>query len=57
MIIPKSTQKSVIGQIHQKSHIDINKCLNRLKDVLFCSGSAARIKDNVSQFATCSNMQ
>ena len=38
VIIPKSMQKSVIEQIHKKSHLGINKCINRLKDVFFWSG-------------------
>ena len=51
VIIPKSMQKSVIEQIHKKSHLGINKRMNRLKDVFFWSGIAAQIKDIVSQCA------
>ena len=52
-IIPKTMQKSDIEQIHQKSHLGKNKCINRLKDVFFWSGMAAQIKDIISQFAIC----
>ena len=47
VIIQKTMQKSFIEQIHQKSHLGINKCINRLKDVFFWSGMAAQIKDIV----------
>ena len=57
MIIPKSMQKSVIEQIHQKSHLGINKCINRLKDVFFWSGMAAQIKDIISQCAICNELR
>ena len=57
VIIPKSMQKSVIEQIHQKSHLGINKCINRLKDVFFWSGMAAQIKDIISQCAICNEFR
>lgn len=57
VIIPKSMQKSVIEQIHQKSHLGINKCINRLKDVFFWSGMSAQIKDIVSQCAICNEFR
>lgn len=45
VIIPKSMQKNVIEQIHQKSHLGINKCISRAKDVFYWQGMAAQIKD------------
>ena len=57
VIIPKSMQKSVIEQIHQKSHLRINKCINRLKDVFFWSGMAAQIKNIISQCAICNEFR
>ena len=44
-------QKSVIEQIHKKSHLGINECINRLKDVFFWSCMAVQIKDIISQCA------
>ena len=35
VIVPRSMQKAIIEQIHQKSHLGMNKCINRLKDVFF----------------------
>ena len=46
VIVPRSMQKAIIEQIHQKSHLGINKCINRLKDVFFWSGMSAQIKDS-----------
>ena len=57
VIIPKSMQKSVTEQIHQKSHLGINKCINILKDVVFWSGMAAQIKDIISQCAVCNEFR
>ena len=51
VVIPKSMQNSVIEQIHQKNHLGINKCINRLKDAFFWSGMALQIKDIISQCA------
>lgn len=53
VIIPKSIQKNVIEQICQKSHLGLNKCLSRAKDVFYWQGMAAQIKDIVSQCAIC----
>ena len=50
-------QNSVIEQIHQKSHLGINKCINRLKDVFFWSGMAAQIKDIISQCVICNEFR
>ena len=53
VIVPRSMQKAIIEQIHQKSHLGINKCINRLKDVFFWSGMSAQIKDIISQCSIC----
>lgn len=57
VIIPKSMQKNVIEQIHQKSHLGINKCISRAKDVFYWQGMAAQIKDIVSQCAICNEFK
>ena len=57
VIIPKSMQKNVIEQIHQKSHLGINKCVSRAKEVFYWQGMAAQIKDNVSQCAICNEFR
>ena len=57
MIISRSMQKSVIEQIHQESHLVINECINRLKDVFFWSGMAAQIKDTLSQCSICNEFR
>lgn len=57
VIIPKSMQKNVIEQIHQKSHLGINKCVSRAKDVFYWQGMAAQIKDIVSQCAICNEFR
>ena len=57
VIIPKSMQKNVIEQIHQKSHLGINKCISRAKDVIYWQGMAAQIKDIVSQCAICNEFK
>ena len=57
VIIPKSMQKSVIEQIHQKSHLGNNKCINRLKDVFFWSIMSAQIKDTIRQCTICNEFR
>ena len=53
MIVPRSMQTSVIEQIHQKSHLGINKCINRFKDVFFWFGMSTQFKDIISQCSIC----
>ena len=57
VIVPRSMQKTIIEQIHQKSHLGINKCINRLKDVFFWSGMSAQIKDIISQCSICNEFR
>ena len=57
VIVPRSMQKAIIEQIHQKSHLGINKCINRLKDVFFWSGMSAQIKDIISQCSICNEFR
>ena len=57
VIVPRSMQKAIIKQIHQKSHLGINKCINRLKDVFFWSGMSAQIKDIISQCSICNEFR
>ena len=57
VIVPRSMQKPIIEQIHQKSHLGINKCINRLKDVFFWSGMSAQIKDIISQCSICNEFR
>ena len=57
MIVSKSIQKAIIKQIHQKSHLGINKCINRLKDVFFWSGMRGQIMDIISQCSICNEFR
>lgn len=50
-------QKIVTDQIHQKSHLGINKCINRAKDVFYWSGMSAQIKYIISQCAVCNEFR
>ena len=50
-------QNAIIEQIHQKSHMGINTCINRLKDVFFWSGMSAQIKDIISQCSICNEFR
>ena len=57
VIVLRSMQKAIIEQIHQKSNLGINKCINRLKDVFFWSGKSAQIKDIISQCLICNEFR
>ena len=57
MIVSKSMQKAIIKQIHQKRHLGINKCIDRLRDVFFLSGMRAQIMDIISQCSICNGFR
>ena len=48
-------QKAIIE--HQKSHVGINKCINRLKDIFFWSGMSVQIKGIISQCSICNEFR
>lgn len=56
VIIPKSMQKLVTEKIH-KSHMGIQKCISRARDVFYWSGMVSQIKDIVSQCAICNEFR
>ena len=57
VIDPRSMQRAIIKQIHQKSHLGIKKCISRLKDVFFWSGMSVQIKDIISQCSICNGFR
>ena len=57
VIVPRSMQKAIIEQIHKKTHLGINKCINRLKDVFFWSGMSAQIKGIIKQCSICNEFR
>jgi hypothetical protein len=56
LIIPKSMQQQMLKKIHE-SHMGINKCKSRARDVLFWIGMASQIEDFISKCSICQEYQ
>ncbi len=52
VIVPTTMQKQMLERIHA-SHLGLEACLRRAKDVLFWPGMAAQIADRVDQCSSC----
>lgn len=52
LIVPQSMRRDMLAQIHS-SHLGIEKCKNRARDILFWPGMNALNTDLVSQCSTC----
>jgi hypothetical protein len=50
LILPKSIQQEMLKKIHE-SHMGINKCKSRARDVLFWIGMASQIEDFIRKFS------
>ena len=50
VILPKSMQQEMLKQIHE-SHMGVNKCKSRARDVLFWIGMASQIEDFIRKFS------
>jgi hypothetical protein len=48
--LPKSMQQEMLKQIHE-SHMGVNKCKSRARDVLFWIGMASQIEDFIRKFS------
>ena len=56
VIVPVALRPHMITQVHS-SHLGIESCLNKARDVLFWPGMTAEIKDCVSKCETCNTYQ
>jgi hypothetical protein len=52
LIVPKSLQKEMLDKIHS-SHMGINKCKARARDIFYWQGMASQIQDICSKCSTC----
>ena len=52
LIVPSSLREEMLSQIHS-SHLDIEKCERRARDILFRPGMNQQIADVVSKCNTC----
>ena len=56
VIIPKLMQEEVLSRIHL-SHLGIESCLRKAKDVVFWPGMSSQIKETVSKCQICAEFQ
>ena len=56
IVIPKSLRKEMLSRIHS-SHLGVNKCRERAKDVLFWPGMWKQIEEAVTQCEICQEHQ
>ena len=56
VIVPASMRSEMLQLIHA-SHLGVDKCKHRARDVIFWPGMCAQIKDMVSTCLTCSMYQ
>ena len=56
VIVPKSMQKEMLAVIHS-SHLGVEKCKRRARDVLYWPGMNSEIEDVVSRCQVCSTYQ
>ena len=52
VIIPSSMQQEMLHKIHS-SHLGVEKCKRRARDVMFWPGMAAQIQDTVANCHVC----
>ena len=56
VIVPKLMQEEVLSRIHS-SHLGIESCLRKAKDVVFWPGMSSQIKETVSECQICAEFQ
>ena len=56
VIVPASMRREMLRLIHS-SHLGVEKCKRRARDVVFWPGMGAQIEDIVSSSSTCSKYQ
>ena len=56
VIVPKSMQKEMLAVIHS-SHLGVEKCKRRARDVMYWPGMNSEIEDVVSRCQVCSTYQ
>jgi len=56
LVVPKNLQKEMLTKIHE-SHMGINKCKSRARDILFWNGMASQIEDLISKCSICQENQ
>ncbi|KAI3356983.1 hypothetical protein L3Q82_003624 [Scortum barcoo] len=52
LIVPNQMRQEMLNRIHE-SHLDIVKCKERARDILYWPGMSTQIEDAVSQCAVC----
>ena len=57
IIIPKSMQVEMINKIHNTSHLGVQKCLGRARDIVFWPGMNGQIKESVEKCAVCNEFR
>ena len=57
IIIPKSMQVEMINKIHNTSHLGVQKCLRRARDIVFWPGMNGQIKESVEKCAVCNEFR
>lgn len=56
VIVPAALRSYMVKKVHS-SHIGVEGCLRKARDVLYWSGMSAEIKDSISKCDTCNTYQ
>ena len=56
-IIPKAMRVEMINKIHNTSHLGVQKCLRRARDIVFWPGINGQIKESVAKCAICNEIR
>ena len=57
LIIPKSMRKEMLDKIHNVSHLGVQKCLRRAREIVFWPGINGHIKDKVASCEICNEFR
>ena len=57
IVVPKSMQKEMLDKIHNMSHLGVQKCLRRAREIVFWPGINGQIKDKVAMCEICNEFR
>ena len=57
LIVPKSMHKEMLDKIHNVSHLGVQKCLRRAREIVFWPGINGQIKDKVASCELCNEFR